>query len=413
MNHRPQRLSNSFVERVAQPGRYGDGHGGYGLSLMVKPRAEGGWRKSWAQRLIIDGHPVNVGLGPYPVVSLKEAREAALANRRSVWNGLDPRSKKETKVPTFAEAAEKVIAIHAASWKDGGHSEKQWRQSLRDYTKAIARKKIDRINSHDILAVLTPIWNEKRETAKRVRQRMGAVMNWAIAEGLRFDNPAGEAIHEALPRGGQRVVHHKALHHSEVAAALETVRGSNAARASILALEFLVLTAARGGEVRGARWEEIDLESRTWTVPAERMKAGVEHRVPLSSGALSILEQAQEILDDSGLLFPSTRRGKMISERTMGLLLTRHGVDGVPHGMRSSFRDWAAERGERREVAEAVLAHTVKNSVEAAYFRSDLYEARVKLMQDWNDYLGYPVFRHIGGENEPDGVYGDGTYLRG
>lgn len=385
---RPIRLSRSFVERVSPPGRYGDGHGGYGLALVVKPRAGGGCRKAWVQRLIIEGKPVNIGLGPYPIVTLKEARDAALQNRRAVWNGLDPRGKEDARVPTFEQAAEKVLALHAATWR-GRNSEGAWRQSLRDYTKAIARKRIDRISSADVMAVLTPIWNDKRATARRLRQRIGAVMKWAIAEGLRFDNPAGEAIAEALPKGGQRTRHYQALPHSEVSAALATIRASNAARASIMAFEFLVLTATRSGETRGARWDEIDMDGRTWTIPADRMKAGREHRVPLSNGALSVLEQAQEISDGSGLVFPSTRRGKQLSDRTLGLMLTTYGIAAVPHGFRSSFRDWAAENGVNREVAEAALAHTIKNQVEAAYFRSDLYNARAEVMQNWSRYLQY------------------------
>ena len=385
---RPTRLSRSFVERINQPGRYGDGHGGYGLSLVVKPRAGGGVRKAWVQRLIVEGQPVNIGLGPYPVVTLKEARDAALQNRRTVWQGLDPRSKSDNRVPTFAEAAEKVLAIHAATWKDK-RAARHWQQSLRDYAGPINRKKVDLVTSADVLKVLTPLWNEKRATAQRLRQRIGLIMKWAIAEGLRFDNPAGEAIGQALPRGGQRVVHHKALPHSEVAAAIKTIRATNAARSSILALEFLVLTAARSTEVRGARWDEIDQHAGVWTISGDRMKSGQEHRVPLSTGAFLVLEQVMEISGGSGLVFPSPRKGKMISERTLGLLLTAHGVDCTPHGMRSSFRDWSSETGVSSEAAEAALAHTVRNRVEAAYRRSDLLNARVQLMQEWSDYLGY------------------------
>ena len=325
-----------------------------------------------------------IGLGPYPVVALEEARSAALANRRAVWNGLDPRNKKDTKVPTFAEAAEKVIAIHAASWK-GGKSEGQWRASLRDYAiDRLGSKRLDQIDSGDILAVLTPIWNEKRETAKRVRQRIGAVMKWGIAAGWRADNPAGDSIGEALPKIGQQKKHQRALPHGEVAAALVTIGG--AWPQTVYALQFLTLTAARSGEVRGAKWAEIDLEAKTWTIPAERMKIGVEHRIPLSSGALVVLDSGRELRDESGLVFPSVRGGQL-SDNTLSKLLRENNIKCVPHGMRSSFRDWAAEAGVSREVAEAALAHTVKNSVETAYFRSDLYDARVKLMQAWSDYL--------------------------
>ena len=389
MKH-PAKLSKSFVERVPQPGRFGDGRGGHGLSLLVKPRASGGWAKSWSQRIIIDEKICNLGLGPYPLVSLEEAREAALRNRRMVWQGRDPR-RKESKVPTFAEVANKVIAIHAESWRDNGKSAAQWRASLRDYAMpVIGNKRIDRIGTADVLAVLTPIWTSKRETARRVRQRIGAMMKWAVAAGLRDDNPAGDAIGEALPKNGQhRKQHRRALPHGEVSAALATVGGSNAYPQTVYALEFLTLTATRSGEVRGAKWDEIDLESKTWTIPPERMKTGVEHRVPLSTGALAVLEKARELGGGSGLVFPSTRRGKPLSDNTISKLMREQGINCVPHGLRSSFRDWAAESGVSRDVAEAALAHMVKSQVEAAYFRSDLLAARVKLIQDWSNYLGY------------------------
>ena len=382
---RPARLSRSFVERVAQAGRFGDGRGGHGLSLLVRTRVGGGWAKSWAQRLLINGKPVNLGLGSYPLVDLEEAREAALRNRRMVVHGGDPR-RQESKVPTFAEAAEKVIAIHAESWRDGGKSEKQWRSSLRDYAHPIiGNKRIDRISTADVLNVLTPIWTTKRETARRVRQRIGAVMKWAVAAGLRDDDPAGSAIGEALPKNGVHKKHQQALPHAEVGAALDAIRGSNAWPQTVYALEFLVLTAARSGEIRGAKWQEVDLESKTWTVPGERMKTGREHRVPLSTGALAVLDKARELMDGSGLVFPSVRGGQL-SDNTLSKLVREQGVKCVPHGFRSSFRDWAAESGYAREVAEAALAHTVRNQVEAAYFRSDLYSARVRMMQAWSDY---------------------------
>ena len=167
---------------------------------------------------------------------------------------------------------------------------------------------------------------------------------------------------------------------------MERIRSTGAYRASVCALEFIALTASRSGEVRGARWSEIDLESSTWTVPADRMKSGVEHRVPLSSGALNVLAQAKDLSDVRGLVFPASR-GRELSDNTLSKLLRENSIDCVPHGFRSSFRDWAAESGASRETAEAALAHAVKNQVEAAYFRSSLFDARVGLMQAWSDYL--------------------------
>ena len=382
---RPIRLTKSFVEKVNESGRYGDGRGGYGLSLLVVGRKSGGWSKTFSQRIIIDDIAVNIGLGPWPIVTLDMARETALANRRAVWQGIDPRRQDE-RVPTFADGLDAVLSIHAATWRDGGKSEAQWRASLRDYAmERLGSKRVDRITTGDVLAVLTPIWNDKRETARRVRQRIGAVMKWAVASGHRLDNPAGDAMGAALPNGNHKKEHFKAIGHQDLAAVMGRVRGSKACLASVLAFDYLALTACRSGEVRGATWAEIDVESKTWTIPASRMKAKVEHRVPLSTGALDVLARARELSDGGGLVFPSPA-GKPLSDSTLSKLLRENGAAMVPHGLRSTFRDWAAESGHGREAAEQALAHTV-HGVEGAYFRSDLYTARVEIMQAWSDYL--------------------------
>lgn len=398
MTGHPQRLSRSFVERVKEPGRYGDGRGGFGLTLIVRPRASGGVRKTWAQRLTIDGMPVDIGLGPYPVVTLGEARDAALDNRRAVWQGRDPKRKKDTRVPTFEEAAEKVIKAHQDSWKAGSQLPSRWRQMFRDYAKPIARKRIDAISSADVLSILLPIWNTRRATARQLKQRIGKVMQWAMAEGLRSDNPAGEAIKGGLPRNGKPTQNHRALHYSKMGAAVEAIRTQTyASRSASLALEFLILTATRGGEVRGARWSEIDMDEWTWLIPSTRMKNGKEHRIPLSSGAMLVLMLADEIRDGSGLVFPSTYQGKQLSQRTLGRLLINARLDCVPHGMRSSFRDWAAECSDvPREIAEHALAHIEGSASELAYRRTDYFERRRALMQGWSDYLMYPPAEFFG-----------------
>ena len=383
---RPQRLSASFVKTVNVPGRYGDGRGGHGLSLLVKPMRAGGFSKSWSQRILINGRPTNVGLGAYPIVTLAEARRAVIANRRAIAQGHDPRA---GGVPTFEEAADKVIAIHETTWKDGARSAAIWRSSLRDYVMPqLGRKTVDQITTADVMAVLVPIWGTKRETARRVRQRIGAVMKWSVAHRYRQDNPAGDAIAEALPRDGTSAkTHHRALPHSEVGAAVEKIRASGAYRATVLAFEFLVLTASRSGEVRGARWAEFDCESATWTVPADRMKMARPHRVPLAPRAIEILEEARELSDDTDLVFPSPT-GRMLSDSTISKLVRENRIGCVPHGMRSSFRDWAAECSDApREVCELALAHVNNDRVEAAYRRSDLFEKRRELMEDWSEYL--------------------------
>ena len=385
---RPARLSASFVRAISIPGRYGDGRGGFGLSLLVKDSVSvpGRQSKTWSRRLRIDGKPTNIGLGPYPLVTLAEAREMALENARAVRQGSDPRSATNSAVPTFARALDAVIDLHSANWRDRGRSEKQWRASMETYAlPRMGRRPVDAISSADVLAVLLPIWNEKRETARRVRQRISATMKWAIAQGHRQDDPAGDAISEALPKNVNGKTHLKALPYREVEVALKRIRDTRAHPTTKLGLEFLILTAARSGEVRGARWDEINLDSATWTIPAERMKAGKEHRVPLSAQAVAVLTSAREYANDSGLLFPGPS-GRVVTSTAYSKLLHENGVGCVPHGFRSSFRDWCSETGQPRELAEHALAHVVKG-VEGAYQRSDLFNRRRALMAVWADHV--------------------------
>lgn len=383
---RPARLSATFVRQVNQPGRYGDGRGGFGLSLLVKAMTNGRLSKSWSQRLRIAGRPGNIGLGSFPLVSLAEARDMALENARAVRQGKDPRADRASKAPLFEAAAERVIAMHAAGWKDGGKSAAQWQASLRDYAlPRLGKLRVDAITTADVLAVLEPVWNDKRETARRVKQRISRIMQWAIAEGHRGDDPAGPALGAALPANGHQRKHQTALPHAEVAAAIRKVRASGAYPTTKLALEFLTLTAARSGECRGARREEIDLDVATWTVPADRMKSKREHAVPLSGRALEVLAETRQYADTSGLVFPSPT-GRVLSDNTLSKLLRELGIPCVVHGMRSSFRDWAGDTGQPREVAEHALAHVVRG-VEGAYQRSTMYDRRRELMTAWSDYV--------------------------
>ena len=392
MIRRPYRLSARFVATVREPGRYGDGRGSGGLSLLVKRTARGGLAKSWAQRIQVDGRARNLGLGVWPHVTLAEARRKCVLNLVARSRG-ELVTGRERTVPTFEEAAETVLAIHAAGWKNGGRSENDWRWTLRNYAMPkLGRRPVDRIGTQDVMAVLLPIWNEKRVTARKVRQRIGAVMRWAVAQGYREDNPAGDAIGAALPKKGVRPRHLAALPYGQVAGAVAAVRGSGANLATVLAFEFLVLTACRSGEARGARWEEMDLEEREWRVPAERMKSNREHRVPLSTRALAVLGEAKALAGGSGLVFPSAT-GRPHSRAALSKLVGQLGIGAVPHGFRSSFRDWAAECTDApREVCELALAHVNTNAVEAAYRRTDLFERRRKLMEQWAAFLtGTPV----------------------
>lgn len=376
-------LTVARVRSLSNPGRYGDGGT---LFLNIAP----GGSKSWVQRLTVDGKRRDIGLGGFPLTGLREAREKAFANRKLARDGGDPlTAKRRAKVPTFADAVEKVIAIHGEGWKDGGKTAKVWRATLQTYAfPTIGDKRIDEVTTADTMAILTPIWVPKFETARKVRRRIGTVMKWAVAQGYRQDNPAGEAITAALPKRSVPVQHMPAVPHGEVAGAIEAVRRSGAWLGTKLAFEFLVVTATRSGEVRLATWSEIDIRRRVWTVPAARTKTGREHRVPLSSRAVEVLRKAKPLGDGTGLVFPSMR-GKPLSDMTLSKLIKEQGVDAVPHGFRSSFRDWAGERTNHpREVIEAALAHVVKNQTEAAYARSDLFEKRRQLMNDWAHYLG-------------------------
>lgn len=379
---KPATLSASFVKRVSKPGRYGDGRGGHGLSVLVVRRKNGRLSKRWSQRIRIDGRETNLGLGVYPAVTLAEARRRALSNRQAVEEGRHPR---KSRVPTFGQATEKVIALHRPQWRAGGRTEEHWRASLKTYASGLTRKRVDQITPADILACLAPIWHQKPETARKVKRRIGAVMAWAVARNHRPDNPA-ESVAAALgsnTNGGPK--HFRALPHSEVAEALRTVAASGAHWATKAAFRFLTLTATRSGEVRGARWEEVNLTEAVWTIPAERSKTGKPFRVALSVAALAVLSEARSHARLDGLVFRSAR-GKPLSNMTLSKLCKSNGIDCVPHGMRSSFRDWAAETGVRREVAEAALAH-VLGATEAAYNRTDLLEARREVMEAWARYI--------------------------
>ena len=383
--HRSIRLSKTDVERIRKPGRYSEGRGGHGLALLIRQASDGGLSKSWVQRIRINGRPTNLGLGPAPSVTLDRARELALENWRAVFDGFDPR-KMRTTIPTFEAAAEAKIKLASLGWKNG-KTETLWRSRLQAYVyPVIGSKRVDRITSADVLDVLRPVYEASHTTAVKIRQSIRATLGWAIGAGHRTDNPAGDSINEAIPKPNARGKHHRAIGYTQVAEALEIVGQSEAWWATVSAFRFLVLTAARSGEVRGARWSEIDREARTWTIPALRMKSEREHRVPLSDATLDVLDRAEALADGSGLIFPSMR-GLELSDSTISKLLRENGVEAVPHGFRSSFRDWCAENNVPRELAEQSLAHAVANATEAAYLRSDVLERRREVMQRWADYL--------------------------
>ena len=380
--HPDKALSAAFVRR-APAGRHADGNG---LYLFVQPTIG---TRSWVQRLVIRGRRREMGLGAAGLVSLAEAREQALANRKLARSGGDPLSEKRRAegVPTFAEAAERVLEQKRGGWRGRCHVHNWWRSMERYVFPRIGSRPVSQVNTADVLEILTPIWHDKAETARAVRQRIRSVIEWAIAMDLRSDNPCDRVLPILGPQN-DIVTHRQALPHRDVAAAIETVRTSGSGQPAVkLAFELLVLTAARSGEVRLATWDEIDTAGAVWTVPAARMKAKREHRVPLSRRALEILDAARALGDGRGLVFPM-RSGRPIAPSTLPKMLQQHKIAAVAHGFRSSFRDWAAEETDHpREVIEAALAHVVQNEVEAAYARSDLFERRRRLMDDWAEYL--------------------------
>lgn len=380
---RPSTLSAAFVRTIRQPGRYGDGRGGHGLSLLVKPMKNGRMSKTWSQRTRINGKITSLGLGSYPTVTLAQARRRALANRQVIKAGQHPRALKS---PTFAEAAEKVIQHRSEQWRQGSRTPQIWASSLKKYADPLSNIPVDKITTGQVLATLAPHWHTKPATARKVRRRIASVMKWSIGAGYRMDNPADDRVTAALCTNRRTVEHLKALHHSKVAGALATIRTTSAWKGTVCCFEFLTLTATRSGEARLATWEEIDLQQEVWTIPATRTKTGRPHRVPLSAAAMNVLGNAHDLSDGTGLIFPSPR-GKAMSDATMSKLCKENQIGCVPHGMRSSFRDWCGETGVDGEVAERALGHVIANKAEAAYARTDLLERRRTVMEAWGQYL--------------------------
>ena len=386
-------LTAKAVAAAMAPGKYFDGQG---LFLRVQPNGA----RQWVQRITIRGKRSELGLGNPSLVSLAEARERALQNRKLAVAGGDPmQAKREAEAMlTFEQAARKVHALHLPTWRNAKHGA-QFLSTLETYAfPRMGKLKVADVTTADVLAVLSPIWTDKPETAGRVKQRIGTVMKWAVAQGWRQDNPA-LSITEALPkRDKSKVAHRKALTYAEVSDCLKVVQASGAGLSTKLALEFLVLTATRSGETREAIWREIDFgkpatatESATgavWAIPAARMKAKRDHRVPLCTRAVAILQQAQALGDGAKLVFPGTKPGRPLSDMTLSKLVKELGFDTDIHGFRTSFRTWAQERTNAlREVAEAALAHTIRDKSEAAYARSDLFDKRRTLMEGWAGYL--------------------------
>ena len=416
-----QRLTCGFIKAVNRSGRYGDGgRGSFGLSLLVKRARSGGLIKNWQQRYRKEGQYTSRGLGVYPDVSLEQARALAVhfvmkdrpvtvrllygATDEQVAERMAPRRHELVASTTLPAATARVavnlenhptsfrrvfaeaLEFRSRGFKPGSKTAAQAKSLFEAYIpRALADRPIAEVAPADLIACLQSVWFSSPSTAQKLLQHLGGTFRHALANDLIDVDPLVKAK-LGLGKLKQRVQNFRALSHAEVGAALAKVRSSDAYPSTKLCLTFLTLTATRSGEARLAEWSEIDLDTRTWTIPAERMKAGRQHRVPLSQQALDVLQEARSLGDGSRLIFPSVR-GRPLSDGKISGLFRERGIDGTPHGMRSSFRNWCAETGVAREVAESALSHVVQNATEAAYLRSDLLERRSAVMQQWGSHL--------------------------
>jgi integrase len=400
-----ERITALFVRHVKRAGRYSDGRNLY-LQVRQSTRKEliTTANKSWVFRYERFGKDTWMGLGPYPDVSLRDARELAGKARRQLIRGIDPLTDKRAHQCaarteyddrlTFAECAEQYVESQAPGWSNPKHID-QWRNTLKNLAgPIIGRLPVDQVDTALVMRCIEPIWTTRTETASRLRGRIEAVLDWATVRSYRQgDNPARWRGHldKLLPRASQvaRVKHHPALPYTEVGAFMQQLREDSGVASR--ALDLTILTAARTNEVIQAEWSEFDLDLKTWTVPAERMKSKREHRVPLSDAAVAALKAVKG--RSKRYVFPGHKRGSHLSNTAMLQVLKRLGRTGITvHGFRSTFRDWCAESTNYpSDVAEMALAHTLRDKTEAAYRRGDLFEKRSRLMTDWARYCSKPA----------------------
>lgn len=408
-----ERLTAGFV-KDAPAGSHGDGgRGSHGLRLVVQ---EGGSR-SWIQVLRINGKPTTIGLGRAWngrdwIVTLPQARKMAYENHLAAQRGEDPRpDRKARRHPgaagpgssgvTFEQALEKVIDIRAPSWSDSSRDDNKrtWRSQARAYAPDIMGKDVADITPDDVLGVLEPLWHERPTLGKKMRQRISQTMKWAVAAGHRADNPASDALDGVLPKQKAQVEHRAALEHEDLARALLAVREQPGHWHTRAAIEFVAFTAVRSGEACRATWDEIDMEDAVWGIPAERTKTGAALRVPLSGGAMSVLDRCAELRDGTGWVFPASRKGSPLGCQALSRLLSISGLGFTVHGLRTSFRSWAADQGVPRDQAEMCLGHKVKG-VEGTYQRSDILDLRRGIMDEWCDYLSLPPYDSLHGRHD-------------
>lgn len=375
-------LTIARIKTLTAPGTYVDGDG---LMLVVAP----GGSRSWKLRVRINGARRDIGLGSLKVMTLAEAREQTIEYRRQIARGIDPiaeKKKVEDPVPSFRDAAHLLHTEHKASWKNGKH-QAQWISTLETYAfPMLGDRPVDKIEGPIIRDVLAPIWLSKPETARRVRQRIGAVLDWSYVKGYRKSEAPMRSLSKGLPRQPRKDGHFAAMPYTEVPAFIARLRE----RVSVgrLALEALILTAARSGEIRGATWSEVDLDAGMWSIPAERMKMGRVHHVPLAAQTVEAFRHAEALRAPcTDLVYPGQRLKQPVSDMTLLKVMRDFELPYTVHGFRSAFRDWVAEETSYPgEIAEAALAHAIPNKVEAAYRRTDFLEKRRALMRDWADF---------------------------
>lgn len=384
------------MSKLSKPGKHAVGRVP-GLVLQISPTGT----KSWLLRVTVGDRRREIGLGPYPAVRLQEAHAKAQATRDEIASGIDPvlarkeiasrlRASQAFEI-TFEEAAKRFVKAKAPEWKNAKHGD-QWRNTLAEYAyPKIGNLMVRHVTRAHVMEILEPMWTTKTETASRLRGRLEAILDWAKVKGFRDDgtNPASwrgnlDKLLSA-PKRTKRVRNHPALPIDQMGTFMEALRAT--AGVSARCLEFTILTAARSGEARGSRWSEIDMRRGIWSIPAERMKAKKEHRVPLSPTALELLKSIERV-EDQDLIFPSPRSGSVLSDMALLELMRRQGLEATPHGFRSTFRDWAGEHTSYpRELAEVALAHIKADATEAAYWRGDVLEKRRRMMTDWAEFI--------------------------
>ena len=402
----PKRLSDRFIKNVKEPGVYSDGRGAHGLQLRVRKNASGGVNKYFQQRLTLHGKEINVGIGSYSLVTLAQAREEGRENAKKARAGIDPRRKnryKNEKVPTFAEAAEIVIVKRAEEWKKGSSTEVGWRGILRRHAfPKIGDMRVDAITEDHIIEILAPLRLSRRPTANSLLRYTKIIFAWCMMKHYRSDNPVNDTVREHGPRKKHKTKHLPSVPYYDVRAALRAIRGYGGGDTTKLAMEFQIQTVARHGSIRSACWGEIDWKNKVWVIPAEQMKMEEVHRIPLSRGAIAVLNEVRLLrTSELGLIFPSRNGDWIISAQTLPTMCRELTLSGVPHGFRASFATWCGEKGVPQELAEAALAHT-PDAIIQAYTHTDYLDRRRPLMDAWWDYIEGklpPGWKWIGGDS--------------